>query len=62
MDDTRLKLLHSMERTSESRRELKRRRLLGADSTACLLNCLDKTEDSFKQIYDKLQGDMELTF
>eukprot|EP00977_Amphora_coffeiformis_P027207 scaffold34595_cov160-Amphora_coffeaeformis.AAC.17 len=59
MDDTRLKLLHSMERTSESRRELKRRRL-GADTTGSLLNCLDKTEGSFKQIYGKLQG--ELTF
>ena len=58
MDDTRLKLLHSMERTCESRRELKRRRLCADTST--LLNCLDRTEDTFKQIYVKLQGDLEL--
>ena len=60
MDESRIKLLHSMERACESRRALKRRRLCA--ETGTLLNCLDQSLASFTQIYDRLQGDFELTF
>ena len=56
LDSSRKKLLHSMERTHETRRALKRRRLSTENNQTCdaLLSCLQRTEDTHKKIFDNL--------
>lgn len=58
LDSSRRKLLHRMERTNETRRALKRRRLSSAEKkkTDSLLCCLQKTENSHKQIFHNLRN------